>query len=1155
MSPTFNEMLSQITEGQTGFRLHKLEVLNWGTFDGKIYSITPNGQNALLTGDIGSGKSTLVDAITTLLVPHNKIIYNKAAGAENRTERNLNTYIRGEHTNRKDEATGSSKPVYLRDDDKYTVILGNFYNEGYSQHTTLAQVFWLKNNKPEKFFVLAADVLTIREHFSDFGDDISELKKHLKEQNTVEVFETFTGYSDRFRQVFGIKQTEALDLFYQTVSMKSVGNLTDFVRNQMLGKTEVKEKIEGLIKSFDNLTETHNSVLKAKHQLEILNPVINDVLQYDEYKAKIKKDEDILKDLPKYFAIRKVELLKKELLNEKENYFAQLNKRSSLKSDIEKLRASLDEIRNNISGSEIGKQLENMEAAIKQLDIDIEVQKEQYDLYEGLCKFLQLKEEITETTFYNNRKKFETLEKHIEHELYRLTIERDNIKLDESSKRTEINNIQLELNSLRQRKSQIPNHSLEIRTMLATELDIDESEIPFAGELIQVKEDEKDWEGAIERRLQDLGLSLLVPEQHYKRIMDYVDKTNLRGKLVYLRTLEHDMRKSVDIKYNSLVNKIEIKADSDYYDWLERELELKHNLICCEDTDEYQREFYAITKKGQIKTGRVRHEKDDRKDINDKRHFILGWSNTRKIDVLEKDLRHCEEYLRKFSIEIEIVEREQKNQAIKKNALRDLNAYTDFQKINFKKSVIERTALLEEYNNLKNSEGTEQYNKLKEQILSVENDIKAKENNYDLLLMEAGKTERRISDYSIDLFNNFKISSSLDQLELDNYFNFNDEVFFNNIEKHIKSWMEIPVDPNLITKEQTAAITLLTEAYNFTNSTINGIQKRISEELTVNAEKVRRESQGLTNNIIRGMQKFKSDFPSESSDFEVHIDYVDEIKKLHKKVSEDDLPKHEERFKSLLRENTINELLLFNNNLYRFEKEIKRKIEEINNHLMEIDYNTGTYIKIMEDKVHTEDIILFKNDLKKATEGVVGDEDLYSEEKFEEVKKLLDRFKSVTEEDKRWTDKVTDVRQWFTFGASERNKETDEEREYYSDSSGKSGGQKEKLAYTILASAIAYQFGLGWGESRSRSFRFVVIDEAFGRGSDDSTRYGLRLFEKLNLQLLIVTPLQKINIIEDYIHAVHFVSNPTGNKSMVRNLTKTSYIKEKAEFFNTQASA
>nr|MBP7547768.1 AAA family ATPase [Corallincola sp.] len=52
----------------SGFRLMRLEVLNWGTFDGKVASLQLNGHNGLLTGDIGSGKSTLVDAITTLLV-------------------------------------------------------------------------------------------------------------------------------------------------------------------------------------------------------------------------------------------------------------------------------------------------------------------------------------------------------------------------------------------------------------------------------------------------------------------------------------------------------------------------------------------------------------------------------------------------------------------------------------------------------------------------------------------------------------------------------------------------------------------------------------------------------------------------------------------------------------------------------------------------------------------------------------------------------------------------------------------------------------------------------------------------------------------------------------------------------------------------------
>jgi uncharacterized protein YPO0396 len=70
--------------------------------------------------------------------------------------------------------------------------------------------------------------------------------------------------------------------------------------------------------------------------------------------------------------------------------------------------------------------------------------------------------------------------------------------------------------------------------------------------------------------------------------------------------------------------------------------------------------------------------------------------------------------------------------------------------------------------------------------------------------------------------------------------------------------------------------------------------------------------------------------------------------------------------------------------------------------------------------------------------------------------------------------------------AVERWREDDKEYEHYTDSGGKSGGQKEKLAYTVLAVSLAYQFGLEsdlkGGAAHSRTFRFVVIDEAFGRG-------------------------------------------------------------------------
>ena len=106
---------------------------------------------AFLTGDIGSGKSTLVDAVTTLLVPANRIAYNKAAGADNK-ERTLRSYVLGHYKSERNDVSGTAKPVSLRDQNSYSVILGVFHNAGYDQTVSLAQVFWMKDaqgNRPD----------------------------------------------------------------------------------------------------------------------------------------------------------------------------------------------------------------------------------------------------------------------------------------------------------------------------------------------------------------------------------------------------------------------------------------------------------------------------------------------------------------------------------------------------------------------------------------------------------------------------------------------------------------------------------------------------------------------------------------------------------------------------------------------------------------------------------------------------------------------------------------------------------------------------------------------------------------------------------------------------------------------------------------------
>ncbi len=317
----------------------------------------------------------------------------------------------------------------------------------------------------------------------------------------------------------------------------------------------------------------------------------------------------------------------------------------------------------------------------------------------------------------------------------------------------------------------------------------------------------------------------------------------------------------------------------------------------------------------------------------------------------------------------------------------------------------------------------------------------------------------------------------------------------------------------------------------------------------------------LEERIITAMNNYCRDYPAETQEVDVSIDAGDDFIAMLQALKADDLPRFEQRFKALLNENTIREIANFSSQLSREQQQIKQRIARINESLSGIEYNKGRYILLEAQNNTDRELHDFQQSLRACTEGSLtgSDDKLYAESKFLQVKQIIDRFKGrdgYVDIDKRWTQKVTDVRNWYSFAASERWQEDNSEYEHYTDSGGKSGGQKEKLAYTVLAASLAYQFGLEWGEVRSRSFRFVLIDEAFGRGSDESARFGLELFKKLNLQLLIVTPLQKIHIIEPYVANVGFVHNQHGQESQLRNLTIEEYRAEQtARILSTNMAA
>lgn len=1101
----------------SGFRLTRLEVFNWGTFDSRVWTLQLDGKNGLLTGDIGSGKSTLVDAITTLLVPAHRIAYNKAAGADSK-ERTLRSYVLGHYKSERNEVTGAAKPVSLRDHNNYSVILGVFHNAGYDQTVSLAQVFWMKDTQgqPARFFLGAERALSIATNFANFGTDIAQLRKKLRSSG-VELHDSFPPYAAWFRRRFGIENDQALELFHQTVSMKSVGNLTDFVRSHMLEPFDVAPRIQAMIGHFEDLNRAHLAVLKAQQQVEWLTPLVADCARHGALVAEVEALRRCRESLRAHFAGLKLGLLDKRLGLLAEDWDRVDDQVRRLDAAHEEQGRQVDELKQAINDNG-GDRLERLAADIRKKEQLRDMRKAKARRYEELAAVLGEQVASAASAFAAQRGQFKIWREEVRNRDADLQNALTEHAVTLRQGKVDHDQLSAEIDSLKRRRSNIDDQQIQIRAALCAALGLSIDDMPFAGELIQVRDDEREWEGAAERLLRGFGLALLVPDAHYKSVAEWVDGNHLRGRLVYFHVRARKTGELPDLHRDSLVRKLTIKPDSPHYDWLERELAHRFDVACSATQEQFRRETRAITRAGQIKDPTGRHEKDDRHRIDDRSRYVLGWSNSAKIAALEDKRRQLETRLGTVGSKIGGIQKEREGLTSRLDALTRLEEFSSFDELDWASVATEIAALEDERARLESA--SDVLKQLNERLRERQKAQKETENELQSARDKRAKIEQRRTDAQ-DLHHqtealllarvvNEALSTTLETMRAEALGEHQLTVeSCDNREQDVRTWLQARID---------------------------------AEDL-----KLKR----LAEQIIKAMTSFKEAFKLETSEMDASLEAAFEYENLLTQLNRDDLPRFVARFKELLNVNTINEIANFNAQLARERETIRERIAHINKSLGEIDYNPGRYIVLESQASPDAEIRDFLQELRACTEGAVtgSDDAQYSEAKFLQVKAIIDRFQGregLSEQDRRWTAKVTDVRNWFLFAASERWREDNSEHEHYSDSGGKSGGQKEKLAYTILAASLAYQFGLEWGAVRSRSFRFVVIDEAFGRGSDESTQYGLKLFRQLNLQLLIVTPLQKIHIIEPFVSSVGFVHNEGGRASKLRNLSIEEYRAQKA---------
>lgn len=1139
-----NESVPNALPVPAGYRLQYMELFNWGTFDGQIYTIKPEGRSSLLTGANGSGKTTLIDAMLTLLVPESKYrFYNQSSGAEKKTERSEESYVMGHYGNIQEAGRTYSTAQKLRKDknNTYSVLLACFSNAK-GQSVTLAQCRWFSNQDLKKAWVIAYEALSIAEDLTPF-DPRGQWKRDLKQKypprelkDTVEFFDAASKYSRRMMRVFGMRSPKALTLFNQTVGIKVLGDLNVFIRDNMLEAGDTRDIFDNLKGTYKLLLNAKNAMDKAEKQLEMLQPVkelAETVSVLEGSLINWRRDRQIA-DL--YFASRRSEELQQHIEKSRLAVEEVRQQIDGINEKLEQQRGDKESLARAMQSNETGQELVLLTRQIEQLEAQKNQRQEALNRYNVLARALDVAENPDESTFQKNLRRCQERNNEIQSLRRELAQQGFQSQRDMEEHLGNIKLRQNEIQQLSQQKNNITGRVAEVREEIARHLGIRPDQLPFIAELIQVKADAHEWEAVIEKLLRGFALRLIVPESYYSEVNSYVNRVNLGTRLVYHKVPDNYLSEGrVFAPPKSLVNKLMFHPESQYSAWVKDQVLSTYDFLCADTLGEFETYRKAITREGLIKAA-SRHEKDDSGRGHGRSHYVLGWSNTGKVDHIVADIHREQAKVEACLKSQKELQTQQEQQDWHLRNIAKLEEVNKFDNIDWESVADRLEHLYQQQLNLENNAGDLQ--NLQSQIDTYADKISALDQERTGYLRREQELQTGIQDYrhqleeAQQLLKHARIDGediSAEQLQ---------QVHQDFAQRFGEQLQSLRLDN----------VALLSRALK------EDMDRRI-QEFNQRLENTRRQLERAMMTFKRPDKELLTRFPdwaSETYKLPEDIAYIEDYLNFYKQLKEDDLPSYTREFERYLTTHMIQKMADFRESFYQREQKMLKTIEELNASLHKINFRNLplTYIQLQSVKSTSPSILTFKEMLDawvpvSESDGIYDIENLKSS--FEAIRGLIEKLD--TEE--HWKKQVTDVRRWNEYYAEEFFRESEKPMKVYRSMGELSGGEKAQLTYTILGSAIAYQFGIAESEQQtdpSQSFRFIAVDESFSNQDDEKATYLMDLCKQLHLQLLVVTPNDKTHIVEPYISSVHFVYRRSNQSSHLLDMPIVEFQNRRNEW-------
>jgi len=1067
--------------------LQELELYNWGGFSGH-HRAEIDADGTAIIGPTGSGKTTLVDALMTLLTAIPK--YNLASTGGHESDRDLVSYVRGV-SGPGDGGEGQSH--IARPGKTVTGIAATLCNgsslvrlgavlwfDGTSSSPSDMKKLWLLTTEPEQ----TLESWLMLQH----SGGMRALRQLDKTETGIWTYPGKKNFLARIRDFFEVRDN-AFNLLNRAAGLKQLNSIDEIFRDLVLDDTSQFERAAEVADSFDDLAAIHEELEIARRQQRSLEPVKATWEKFTANEVELEEKISLNAVIPVWFGEQSYQLWK----SEGERLHAALGEAKALQESAEERYRSQQEKRDDLNKVFLqlgGADIQVLEALIEEKRKNLAACQQGVEEYQRLVRKLALPDDLDRQKFAANqalaRDRLQEIEARLnaaEQEVFEVGSE----KFEQDRQLGELKSERLEVE--RRPGSNIPGNYQQFRALLAQQLEVEEEVLPFVAELVQVKEAEQAWRGAIERALGSHRLRILVPPEQVKAARRWI---NSRHNALHVRMLEaKEPERRPTFWPDGFSRKLDYKTHP--YREMIKHLVAGMDRHCVESVDELGRTAHAMTTEGSMSGKEGFFDKQDQRRLED--NWLTGFDNRDRLTFLAQRIASVEQVLRKLSADLEqarsqklLVEQEK----FLLGALRDL----DYSRINLEQAERELAIQQEKLRSLTAPDSDITAAKLA--LDKAVRLLRKLEESKDAQVRAVSKLEHKLEHANAEKSKAYRKA----------------EAGLTDSQRELAQRVA-PV----ISADQ------IGEIAEIERKTIDRVLSHLDQLKTLRGQ--------LEKALVRQMSDAQKEDRGALSEVGRELEDVPSYLKRLKVLTEEALPEKRGRFKDYLNRSSddgVSQLLM---SIKSEVERIEEKLEDVNSTLRRVDFQNGRYLQLVATSVLHESLRTFNKAQTRLASARFADDD--GESHFKALQSIVALLRDACERKRtQGARALLDPRYRLEFKVSVIDRSDGRIIENRRGSQGGSGGEKEIIASYVLTASLSY--ALCPDGSNRPLFGTIVLDEAFSRSSHTVAGRIIAALREFGLHALFITPNKEMRLLKKHTRSA-VVVHRRGNQSSLTPLS------------------